>query len=300
MSAITPTAISDELLATCRRLAQGARVDGSVASVARLIGRVGARLARPPRIALLGEFNTGKSTLANVLMGSGVLPTSVHANTRVPVLLHYADVVTVEVELADYSRHPMSLAEVGALQRGEARLLHVGLPVAGLKKFELIDTPGLATGQGRLDELSLEACTRSHVAIWCTMSTQAWKASEKAVWRSLPQRLQSGGILVVTHKDAVRVGRDRDRLAARLAAEARPHFRSLVMMAAADAERALNNVGDSARVELWRESGGAELEALVLEAVAGHLALRVGAAERLLDRAARRLDAGGDAALMAA
>jgi hypothetical protein len=133
------------------------------------------------------------------------------------------------------------------------------------------------------------------------MSTQAWKASEKAVWRSLPQRLQSGGILVVTHKDAVRVGRDRDRLAARLAAEARPYFRSLVMMAAADAEGSLGNVADPPRAEAWRESGGAELEALVLEAVAGHLASRVGAAERLLDRAARRLDTTtGGAALMAA
>jgi len=207
MNAITPTEISDELLATCRRLEQGARGDGSVVSVARLVGRIGTRLARPPRIALLGEFNAGKSTLANVLMGSGVLPTSIHANTRVPVLLHYADVVTLEVELADYSRHPLSLAEVEVLQRGEARLLHVGLPVARLKKFELIDTPGLATGQGLLDELSLEACSRSHVAIWCTMSTQAWKASEKAVWRSLPRRLQAGGILAVTHKDAVRLER---------------------------------------------------------------------------------------------
>jgi len=300
MNAISPAQISDELFATCRRLAAGASCDGSVASVARFVGRLGMRLARPPRIALLGEFNTGKSTLANVLMGSGVLPTSVHANTRFPVRLHYADVPALEVELSDRSRHPMSLAEVDALQRGEARLLHVGLPVTRLKKFELIDTPGLASGQSGLDDMSLEACARCHIAIWCTMSTQAWKATEKVVWRSLPKRLQSEGILVVTHKDAVRAVRDRERLAARLDAEARPHFRSLAMVAAADAERALGNGAGATQSEEWSESGGAELEALVLEAVARHLAARVGAAERLLDRAARRLDARADAALMAA
>jgi predicted GTPase len=298
MNAVTPTEISDELLATCRRLEQGA-CDGPVARVARLVGRIGTRLARPPRIALLGEFNAGKSTLANVLMGSGVLPTSIHANTRVPVLLHYSDVATLEVELADHSRYPLSLAEVGALQRGEARLLHVGLPVQRLKKFELIDTPGLATGQRQLDELSLEACGRSHIAIWCTMSTQAWKASERNIWRSLPQRLQAGGILAVTHKDAILAERDRERLEARLAAEARPYFRSQVMVAAAEAEQALRNVQDPAGAEVWQQSGGAELEAQVLAAVAGQLARRVEAAERVLTRAAKCFDPAQRAALAA-
>jgi predicted GTPase len=298
MNAVTPTEISDELLATCRRLEQGA-CDGPVARVARLVGRIGTRLARPPRIALLGEFNAGKSTLANVLMGSGVLPTSIHANTRVPLLLHYSDAVSLQVELADRSRHPMSLAEVGAMQRGEARLLRVGLPVERLKKFELIDTPGLASGQRHLDELSLEACRRSHIAIWCTMSTQAWKATERNIWRSLPQRLQASGILAVTHKDAIRVGRDRERLEARLAAEARPYFHSQVMVAAAEAEQALRNVQDPAGAEVWQRSGGAELEAQVLAAVAAQLARRVDAAERALTRAAKRFDLGQQTALAA-
>jgi predicted GTPase len=292
MNPITITEISDELLATCRRLEQGARVDGSVASVTRLLGRIGTRLARPPRIALLGEFNTGKSTIANALLGAGVVPTSIHANTRVPLLLHFAEVPTLEVELADRTRRPMSVAEVGALQRGEARLLHVGLPVARLKKFELIDTPGLATGQGRIDELSLDACSRSHLAIWCTMAPQAWKASERAVWTSVPQRLHERGILAVTHKDAMREDRDWERLSARLTAEARPYFRSLAVIAAADAQRALAIEDAAARAEAWRQSGGAGLEASVLEAVASQLALRYGAAERLIDRATKRLCSG--------
>jgi len=115
----------------------------------------------------------------------------------------------------------------------------------------------------------------------------------------MPRRLQVGGILAVTHKDAVQVGRDRERLEARLAAEARPYFRSQVMIAATGAERALRNSQDPAGDDSWQQSGGAELEAQVLKAVAGQLARRVDAAERMLNRAAKRLDVGAQPALAA-
>ena len=42
-------------------------------------------LARPPRVAIIGEVNAGKTSVAELLLGAGILPSSVVANTRVPI-----------------------------------------------------------------------------------------------------------------------------------------------------------------------------------------------------------------------
>ena len=53
--------------------------------------RMDAGLARAPRVAILGEVNSGKTSVADLLLGAGLLPTSVVANTQVPVLIRYAE-----------------------------------------------------------------------------------------------------------------------------------------------------------------------------------------------------------------
>src|SRR5258708_17918093 len=55
---------------------------------------------------------------------------------------------------------------------------------------------------------------RSHavdLAIWCTLSTQAWKESERVAWEQIPARLRSRGLLVATHSDLLRNGSDLER-----------------------------------------------------------------------------------------
>ena len=281
--------LAQELFAAQQRLVEGAAAarPGLTAELARLVGRVGDRLARPPRIVLLGEFNSGKSTLANALIGAQVLPTSIHANTRVPLLIHYADAPTLTYEAHDRERRPLSLSAIEDLRQGSIRMLRVGLPVARLKSFELIDTPGLASGSARVDELGLEACRRSHIAVWCTVASQAWKASEQRVWNDLPKRLQQRGILAVTHKDAIRSERDCQRLMARLDAETATHFGGIAMVAANTALTAGGVEGDA--ISAWATNGGRELEHLLRTSIETELSSRQTAAERLLQRTIERL-----------
>ena len=53
-------------------------------------------LSRPPRVAVMGEVNSGKTAVADLLLGAGVLPSSVVMNTHVPILIRYADTVTLD------------------------------------------------------------------------------------------------------------------------------------------------------------------------------------------------------------
>ena len=240
---------------------------------ARMLARLAHLLAAPPRVVLLGEFNSGKSTLANALIGAEALPTSIHANTRVPIHARFSSRPTLCVEFDGGRREPLTELMLPQLQDGRVRMLHAGVVIPRLKLFELIDTPGLqpggaaGAGAGRADRLALEACRRAHIAIWCTASTQAWKASEAQMWRLVPERLKSHSLLVATLSDALNNDRDRFRVEERLQAEAGPHFAAVILAAGAEVEalRADPNARDHA--ERWTSCGGEaidrELQALI-------------------------------------
>ncbi len=264
--------------------------------VRRIIGRVGRQLARPARVALIGEFNTGKSTLANALLRSTMLPQSVVDHSRLPVLIHYAGKPSLSVEFADGRRERVSWKDVDRIVMTGASLLCLGLPVNRLKSFELVDTPGLATGQTEADELALAACQKSNIAIWCTAAMQAWKRTEMRVWESLPKRLRENSILAVTYKDVLDGERDVSKLRARLRNETEHQFRTLVLVAATEAAQCGNRKTACEREGLWQSSGGANFAAAVNSAVAFVLAHRLSSAERLLNQVTADLGPNGFAA----
>ena len=280
--------IAGMLQASAGRLESLGRQSPSTRRLGRLIGRLAGRIARPPRIVLLGEFNSGKTTLANSLIGADLLPTSIHANTRIPLHVHYRSEPALIVELLDGTRRRLDENLLNALATRRARMLHVGLSAERLKLFELIDTPGLASGDARLDQMNVDACRRANIAIWCTASTQAWKASEKATWDSVPFRLHRHGLLVSTLADALNTDRDRQRVEARLRVEAAPSFAGLAMVTAAEVDVLRRDPGIPDHAERWAASGGERLDREVTMLVDQVWRERQAAIGRILTRAAAR------------
>lgn len=278
--------LTDEVAASHQRLT--AIPTAKAQSLARFLGRLHRRLARPPRIVLLGEFNSGKTTLANALIGADVLPTSIHANTRVPLHVHYSEQPRIVLELEGGVRRTLETGAVHLLRDGRTRMLHVGLPVERLKTFELVDTPGLASGMSRLEGSNLEACAQAHIALWCTTATQAWKATEQAAWTALPPRTRSRSALVVTLADMIQSERDRSRILARLTGEAAPAFDGLVMVSAAEVDELRRHPQTPDHAARWIGSGGEALDAVVNRLLEAALVEREAGVQRILTRIARR------------
>ena len=81
---------SQELIAAESALSKAAVAYPALQRPSRAFGRMARAANRPLRIGILGESNSGKSSLANLLVGVSTLPALPVANTRLPTLLMYA------------------------------------------------------------------------------------------------------------------------------------------------------------------------------------------------------------------
>lgn len=256
----------------------------------RALSRTESRLDRPLRVAILGEINSGKSALANLLAGVDSLPTAVISNTRIATLLYYAAEPEIRVEYESGRRERLS--GDFSLPQGPIFRIDVGLPLHRLRSVQVLDLPGFTdpiTGNVVVDA----AAHNVDAAIWCTMSTQAWKESERAAWEMLPRRIGSRGLLVATHSDLLHNPSDRQKLLMRLRGQAGASFRSVILLSTVEAlEVAGSRNGASGAA--WETSGGEALEsalgALLLDLRERRAAAAVRVTGRIAQRALTRID----------
>src|SRR5262249_37019411 len=85
------------------------------------------RRAMPFKAMVIGEFNSGKTSLINSLLGEPHLPTSVVANTTVVTVIGYAARPRLAIEGFDRTRVAVDWDLIGCLPPQTGRRLHVGL-----------------------------------------------------------------------------------------------------------------------------------------------------------------------------
>ena len=197
-------------------------VDAGAASGARPDRR------RRTRIVVVGEFNSGKTTLVNALVGAPVLTPSFFIHTVHPTVVGFAARPALSAETAARRRIPTAWDRLDEHAPNDIRRLHVGLPLEQLRRLSVIDTPGLGFADCESDRRSLLACRNADVVIWCTPALQAWKASEERAWLALSKDVRARGFLAVTFADAVGSPADLDRLMDRLRTEAGAYFQRVV------------------------------------------------------------------------
>jgi len=131
-------------------------------------------------ITVMGEFNTGKSTLLNTFIGEELLPTDQLECTAVPTWVRWADDGSYEehsqatVIYADGNSAPMPLSEVSAYTTldqdswEKIERVEITLPLdedgRGTTDIVLVDTPGL-NGNEELEARSIHQLGMSHVTI---------------------------------------------------------------------------------------------------------------------------------------
>jgi 50S ribosome-binding GTPase len=173
--------------------------------------------ARKPRLAIMGEFSSGKSTLCNVLLGARPLLEKVTATQLPPVWLSYGS-GPAYVEDLDGIRHPLDVADLASVSLEGTEHVRIFLKSDMLKYCDLIDMPGISDPSMSPEVWERMAYLADGV-LWCTHATQAWRQSESGVWATFPAELRANSLLLVTRFDKIIGASDRARVMKRVAAE---------------------------------------------------------------------------------
>ena len=169
---------------------------------------------RKPRIALMGEFSAGKSTLSNLLLGSRPLPEKVTATRLSPVWMAQGTEPPYRIDV-DGTAEMVSLAHLEEIPVEQTRVIRLFFESDILDVCDLIDFPGISDPNmsGDVVERMLEEVD---AVLWCTHATQAWRQSEAAMWNTIPDAVRSRSILLITRYDKLTTERDRNRVLARV------------------------------------------------------------------------------------
>jgi GTP-binding protein EngB required for normal cell division/tetratricopeptide (TPR) repeat protein len=177
------TADWGEILHQLRRVARGLdRLDLAGSIEALVIER-----ERPLRVAVVGEFNAGKSTFLNALLGEDVAPTGVLPTTATLHWVAWAPDPFARIMVRGAPDrvvpHDELKATLGELAAAHARVDRVFIyaPLERLKRVEVLDTPGFNAPDPDHLAAARQAFEEAHVAIWLLDATHALKETERKV-----------------------------------------------------------------------------------------------------------------------
>jgi small GTP-binding protein len=173
------------------RLDRVARELHDLDSSAALVALSGER-ARPIRVAIVGEFNAGKSTFINALIGADVAPTGVLPTTATLHHLRYATDPIARIHLRASTRDPQQPLErivpvpelratLLSTSPGSVARVEILLPIASLTRVEVIDTPGFNAPDASHAEAAREAFEEADAVLWLLDAAQAMKKTERDV-----------------------------------------------------------------------------------------------------------------------
>lgn len=159
---------------------------------------------RPLRIAILGEFNAGKSTFLNALLGVDLAPTGILPTTGTLHHVMYSPDPFARIALprgpdrvVTHDRLRATLREIQEGGVSPDRVV-IGAPLERLRSVEIIDTPGFNAPDPAHRAAALRAFDDLHVALWLLDAAQPLKDTERQMLSELQAR--DIPILVVINK----------------------------------------------------------------------------------------------------
>jgi small GTP-binding protein len=158
-------------------------------------------------LVVVGEFNHGKSTFVNALLGESVLPVGVTPTTASIHHLKYADAPEATVVYASGRREKISFADTrkfavgGGAHAEEVDFLEVGYPAQLLKeRILLVDTPGVNDLSLQRADITYSYIPRADAVLFLLDAGQILKESERVFLEEKLLRASRDKIVFVVTK----------------------------------------------------------------------------------------------------
>src|SRR5262249_1420029 len=140
-------------------------------------------------LVVVGEFNHGKTTFVNALLGASILPVGVTPTTAVIHHLEHADAPRAEVVYMSGERKPIAFEEVrkfivrgdpGMTAGAEVKHRAAGYPADLLReRIALVDTPGVNDLSLQRADITYSYIPRSDAVLFLIDAGQPLKESER-------------------------------------------------------------------------------------------------------------------------
>ena len=163
---------------------------------------------QPLRVALLGEFSSGKSRLVNAILGKDILSTGIVPVTRSVTRIVYSEEIHVTVCYADGTETNVALDELKPFtderqnKKGGSDVVEVilGHPTPLLKTVELWDTPGFNSNNQLHDEVASQLLLEADAVLWVIAAHQVGSRTESKLLQTV-QRAQGKVVAVLNQTD---------------------------------------------------------------------------------------------------
>lgn len=204
----------DEVVAALRDLVGFAGALGAKSLGARVDAELVKKLlADKFHLVVVGEFNHGKTTFVNALLGATILPVGVTPTTAVIHHLEYAETPSAEVVYASEKRAPIPFEQVKSFTVGaereregsteEVKFLEVRYPAELLReRIVLVDTPGVNDLSLQRADITYSYIPRSDAVLFLLDAGQPLKESERVfLQEKLLGQSRDKIVFVVTKRD---------------------------------------------------------------------------------------------------
>ena len=230
-----------------------------------IVDEVDSRRARLPgtrRIAVAGEFEAGKSSVINAMLGRLVVPCNPGLRGRPLIKVsHNAHTLIIG---EDTTGRVAEVEDVEALRDiDDLAVCEIHTPASSMARTEIIEIPHHPGESIAPSDFAVMA--DADLIVWVTIASQAWRLSEKATVETLPPGSRRKSVLAISRADLLRDAEDWQKIETRLQKEASPYFSEMVFMQAS-----LRNLEACRRDEQsWVETGGPSLTGIAHDVASG-------------------------------
>lgn len=129
-----------------------------------------------PKVAVIGEFSTGKSTLINSFLAANLLPCSYIPTTKFITEIKYGNNNYI---LADGERKEATKENLEVIDTIHSKKIEIFLNKQFLKKYSFIDTPGTNDPSSFSDDIVFSLVGEADIVLFVMNANQALKNTEK-------------------------------------------------------------------------------------------------------------------------
>jgi small GTP-binding protein len=170
------------------------------------LDRLNIRVKEPMKVAITGQFSSGKSTFLNALLAKQILPTGITPVTSKVNYIKYADELKIRVKYKDGrdEYHDIENIQRFTDQRQSVEdvdYLTLYSPLNMLKDIVFVDTPGLNSGANVDTQTTIKVLQEVDGIIWLTLIDNAGKMSESRVLEKYLSKYKNKSLCVLNQKD---------------------------------------------------------------------------------------------------